>query len=107
MFWFVNLMRKENYKITNLTSIYTINTSKNKKITTLQTLQKHMVKNCMHGILHYCLKITKLQTLQCISIVNSENYCKYYKITDITNHSNIYVLVCQSNAERKLQNYEP
>ena len=40
MFWFVNLMRKENYKITNLTSIYTINTSKNKKITTLQTLQK-------------------------------------------------------------------
>ena len=40
MFWTVNLMRKENYKITNLTSIYTINTSKNKKITTLQTLQK-------------------------------------------------------------------
>ena len=61
----------------------------------------------MHGILHYCLKITKLQTLQCISIVNSENYCKYYKITDITNHSKIYVLDCQSNAERKLQNYKP
>ena len=39
--------------------------------------------------------------------MNRENYCKYYKITDITNHSNIYVLVCQSNAERKLQNYEP
>ena len=61
----------------------------------------------MHGIFHYCLKITKLQTLQCISIVNSENHCKYYKITDITNYSNIYVLVCQSNAERKLQNYKP
>ena len=39
--------------------------------------------------------------------MNRENYCKYYKITDITNHSNIYVLVCQSNAERKLQNYKP
>ena len=59
----------------------------------------------MRGIFHYCLKIAKLQTLQNISIMNGEKYCKYYKITDITNHSNIYVLVCQSNAERKLQNY--
>ena len=39
--------------------------------------------------------------------MNWENYCNYYKITDITNHSHIYVLVCQSNAERKLQNYKP
>ena len=39
--------------------------------------------------------------------MNWENYCKYYKITDITNYSNIYVLDCQSNAERKLQNYKP
>ena len=61
----------------------------------------------MHGIFHYRLKITKLQTLQCISIVNWENYCKYYKITDTTYHSNIYVLVCESNAERKLQSYKP
>ena len=38
--------------------------------------------------------------------MNLENYCKYYKITDITRHSNIYVLVCQSNVERKLQNYK-
>ena len=38
--------------------------------------------------------------------MNLENYCKYYKITDITNHSNIYVLVCQSKVERKLQNYK-
>ena len=39
--------------------------------------------------------------------MNWENYCKYYKIIYITNYSNIYVLVCQSNAERKLQNYKP
>ena len=39
--------------------------------------------------------------------MNWKNYCKYYKISDTTNHSNIYVLVCQSNAERKLQNYKP
>ena len=35
------------------------------------------------------------------------DYYKYYKITDITNYSNNYILVCQSNAERKLQNYNP
>ena len=35
------------------------------------------------------------------------DYYKYYKITDITNYSNNYILVCQSNAERKLQNYKP
>ena len=61
----------------------------------------------MRGIFHYCLKIAKLQTLQNISIMNGEKYCKYYKITDITKHSNIYVLVCQSNLEKELQNYKP
>ena len=78
---------------------------KTKKLQPYKHYKNTWLKNCMHGILHYCLKITKLQTLQCISIVNSENYCKYYKITDITNHSNIYVLVCQSNAKGKLQNF--
>ena len=48
MLLFVNLMLKENYKITNLTSIYTIHT-KTKKNTTLQTLQKISGQNivCM------------------------------------------------------------
>ena len=50
-----------------------------------------MVKNCIRGIFHYCLKITKLQTLQNISTMNGEKCCKYYKITDITKYSNIYV----------------
>ena len=52
-------------------------------------------------------KLQNHKPYKCISIVNSENHCKYYKITDITNNSHIYVLVCQSNAERKLQNYKP
>ena len=74
---------------------------KKQKVTTLQTLQKiYGQKIVMRGIFHYCLKITKLQTLQCKGIMNGEKYCKYYNITDITNYSNIYVLVCQSNAER-------
>ena len=41
MFLFVNLMRKENYKITNLTSKYLYNQHmKKQKITTLQKLQE-------------------------------------------------------------------
>ena len=72
MFLFVNLMRKENYKITNLTSKYLYNQhmKKQKNYNLTKITRNTWSKNCMHGIFQYCLKITKLRTLQCISIMN-------------------------------------
>ena len=56
MFLFVNLMRKENYTITNLTSKYLYNQhmKRNKKITTLQKLQE------IHGQKIVCMVFSNI-----------------------------------------------